>query len=379
MDALILSCGTGGGHNAAGRAIMEELQRRGHHAEMFNPYNLVSDRLAEEVDKLYIKMAQKTPRAFGFVYRLGNLYRKLPVKSPVYHVNKKMVPVLERYLAEHPADVIFMPHLYPAEIITQMKKQGSSLPLTIFVATDYVCIPFTEETNCDYYVIPDEELKDDFIKRGIPEEKLLPYGIPTSAAFSEEKSREEAKEELGLQKDRHYLLISGGSIGAGQLCKAVRILKRHYAGTDKELIVICGNNTTLYEKLKREYAADKDMVHILMHTDRMADYMKACDVVLSKPGGLSSTEAAVSGTALLHITPIPGCETLNMEFFGERGMAVPVETIDARLGKICDKMLKEERYRRMADRQRQYINPHSAADICDFAQKYANFAKNISI
>ena len=69
MDALILSCGTGGGHNAAGRAIMEELQRRGHHAEMFNTYNLVSDRLAEEVDKLYIKMAQKTPRAFGFVYR----------------------------------------------------------------------------------------------------------------------------------------------------------------------------------------------------------------------------------------------------------------------------------------------------------------------
>ena len=135
----------------------------------------------------------------------------------------------------------------------------------------------------------------------------------------------------------------------------------------------------MYEELKCEYAADKDMVHILMHTDRMADYMKACDVVLSKPGGLSSTEAAVSGTALLHITPIPGCEILNMKFFGERGMAVPVETIDARLGKICDKMLKEERYRRMADRQRQYINPHSAADICNFAQKYANFAKNISI
>ena len=368
MDALILSCGTGGGHNAAGRAIMEELQRRGHHAEMFNPYNLVSDRLAEEVDRLYIKMAQKTPKAFGFVYQLGNLYP-----------NKKMVPVLERYLAEHPADVIFMPHLYPAEIITQMKKQGCSLPLTMFVATDYVCIPFTEETNCDYYVIPNEELKGDFIKRGIPEEKLLPYGIPTSAAFSEEKSREEAKAELGLQKNRHYLLISGGSIGAGQLCKAVRVLKRHYAGTDKELIVICGNNTTLYEKLSREYAADQDMVHILMHTDRMADYMKACDVVLSKPGGLSSTEAAVSGTALLHITPIPGCETLNMKFFEERGMAVPVETIDARLGKICDKMLKDERRRKMAERQKKYSNPHSAAAICDFAQKYANYAKNVSI
>lgn len=378
MDALILSCGTGGGHNAAGRAIMEELQKRGHHAEMFNPYTLVSDRLAEEVDKLYIKMAQKTPKAFGFVYQLGNLYRKLPVKSPVYHVNKKMVPVMERYLEKHPADVIFMPHLYPAEVITQMKKQGVSLPLTVFVATDYVCIPFTEETNCDYYVIPGEELKADFIKRGIPEEKLLPYGIPTSAAFASNKSRQEAKKELHLQEEKQYLLISGGSIGAGQLCKAVRVLARHYAGTDKELLVICGNNTALYGKLSREYAGDKDRVHILMHTDRMADYMKACDVVLSKPGGLSSTEAAVSGTALLHITPIPGCETLNMEFFKEKGMSVPVETIDARLGKLCDKMLKEERRKRMVERQRQFISPCAAKDICDFAQKYVNYAKNVS-
>lgn len=376
MDALILSCGTGGGHNAAGRALKEALERRGHRVEMFNPYELVSDRLAGEVDRLYIQMAQKMPRTFGFVYKLGNLYRKLPVKSPVYHINRKMVPVMEKYLKEHHTDVIFMPHLYPAEIMTQMKKRGISVPLTIFVATDYVCIPFTEETDCDYYIVPGEDLLGDFERRGLKKEKLMPFGIPTSSAFSSSRTCKEAREATDLKPEKHYVLISGGSIGAGQLRKVVRILYRHYCGTKTCLIVICGNNETLYEKLSREYAAKKDEVSIYKSTDHMADYMRACDVVITKPGGLSSTEAAVLGTSLIHITPIPGCETLNMEYFAGRGMSVPVEVPDARLGRLCDRMMEPEYRRKMADKQKQYIHADAADRICDFSENCFNYMQN---
>ena len=376
MDALILSCGTGGGHNAAGRALKEALEKRGHHAEMFNPYELVSSHLAEEVDKIYIQMAQKMPKTFGVVYKLGNLYRKLPVKSPVYHINRKMVPVMEKYLKEHPADVIFMPHLFPAEIMTQMKKRGLKVPFTVFVATDYVRIPFTEETDCDYYVIPAKELQEDFEKRGLDAEKLLPFGIPTSSAFSAARTMREAKEALGLKQDRHYVLISGGSIGAGQLRKVVRILFKHYRGTDTGIIVICGNNETLHEKLVCEYASAKDEVRVMKSTDRMAEYMRACDVVISKPGGLSSTEAAVTGTSLIHITPIPGCETLNMEFFAQRGMSVPISSPDARLGRLCDRMMSEEYRRRMTEKQKQYIQGDAADRICVFSENYFKRMEN---
>ena len=154
MDALILSCSTGGGHNAAGTAIKEELEVRGHHVTMMDPYELVSHKLAEEVGNIYVKMVQHSPKLFGFVYSLGGIVRNIPGKSPVYYANIRVAKKLRQYLQKSPADVILMPHLYPAELITYLKKKGVLLPPTIFIATDYVCIPFTEETNCDYYVVP---------------------------------------------------------------------------------------------------------------------------------------------------------------------------------------------------------------------------------
>ena len=80
--------------------------------------------------------------------------RKVPGKSPVYYANIAVAKKLSIYLREHPVDVILMPHLYPAELITYLKKRGEKLPLSVFIGTDYVCIPFTEETDCDYYVVP---------------------------------------------------------------------------------------------------------------------------------------------------------------------------------------------------------------------------------
>lgn len=208
MDALILSCGTGGGHNSAAKAILQELQSRGHRATMLNPYTLQSDALARRINNTYITMARKTPRLFGAVYTAGQLYRKLPCRSPVYYVNRRMVPVMERYLSEHSYDTVFMTHLYPAEILTNMKNRGIRIPKTVFVATDYVCTPFTEETDCDAYVIPAKDLAPDYVRRGIPEEKLHPYGIPTSREFSENQSKADARRCLNLDSDKKYLLIT---------------------------------------------------------------------------------------------------------------------------------------------------------------------------
>lgn len=124
MNVLILSCGTGGGHNAAGAAVQKQLQKQGHQVVMINPYQLKSNRLAGMIDKVYIGLVQKNSTLFGFVYRLGELYRRLPFPSPVYYINRKMAYILQEYLLRHPADVIITPHLYPAEIITNMKKWG---------------------------------------------------------------------------------------------------------------------------------------------------------------------------------------------------------------------------------------------------------------
>lgn len=275
MDALILSCGMGGGHDAAACAVREELLRRGDNAVMLNPYMLHSSRLAERINRTYISMAQRMPSCFGAIYKLGNGYRRLPWKSPVYFLNGKMVPIMENYLRKNHYDVIIMTHLFPAEIMTQMKAHGIAIPKTVFIATDYTCIPFTEETDCDAYIIPAEELRTEFTARGIPTERIFSLGIPVSDSFQNQISKEKAREILGLKSEKKYLLVSGGSIGAGKLARTVRLL---YGQCDEtmRLIVICGNNERLYQSLIEKYG---DAMDIIQSTDQMAVYMCASDLL----------------------------------------------------------------------------------------------------
>ena len=366
MDALILSCSTGGGHNAAAAAIKEALTLRGHHAVMLDPYELAGKNLDRKVGNTYIKIAQRTPRLFGVIYKLGDEYRRLPIHSPVYAANKGMLGKMQTYLQEHSFDVIFMTHVFPGEILANMKHKGISLPKRIFVATDYVCVPFTEETDCDYYVTPAKALNPDFIRRGIPEEKLVPAGIPVRQSFRSDISREEALNELGLDPQNRYFLLSGGSMGAGLIGKTVGLLCRYLqAQPSCRLIVICGNNEKLLEQLRTDYGTDPRVL-LIGSTDQMALYMKGCDAFLSKPGGLSSTEAAVSGTPLIHISPIPGCENKNMGFFRECGMSLAVgnqiETLPDALAKL------PELAPQMRANQKKYINAAAAEDICKFAE-----------
>lgn len=372
MDALILSCSTGGGHNAAGFAVKEELERRGHQVTMLDPYTLAGDSLGKLVGNGYIKTAQKAPHFFGFLYKLGDGYRKLPVHSPVYAVNKAMFGTMRAYFQNHHFDVVIMPHLFPAQMLTHMKRKGVALPPQIFIATDYVCIPFTEETDCDYYVIPGSDMAKDFIRRGIPSDKLVPAGIPVRRAFREPLSREEAKRRLGLEADKHYILLSGGSIGCGQIEKAVgklsRYLKKH---PQHHLIVICGNNQALLTRLEKKFGK-QGQISLLASTNKMAAYLRACDVYLSKPGGLSSTEAAVMGIPLIHIAPIPGCEIRNMEYFAQRGMSLAVDTHWSQLEDALVQLAQPISAKTMQVRQRQYSNPRATEEICDLAEKAAN-------
>ena len=232
MKALILSCNTGGGHNSAARAIAEEMQDRGDEAYVLDYLALAGEGVSKLVGDGYVQIVKKTPRLFGAAYKLGMGVSKLAKKSPVYYLNGRMAKYLDQYLKEHPVDVLVMPHLYPAETITYMKRKGMKLPLTVAVMTDYTCIPFWEETDCDYYIVPHRDLLETCVKRGIPREKLLPFGIPVSRRFRLKADKEKAREYLGFPKDRKMFLLMGGSMGAGDLEKLTERLWKEIGGLE---------------------------------------------------------------------------------------------------------------------------------------------------
>lgn len=369
MEVLILSCGMGGGHNSAGQAVAEQLQRRGHSVTFMNAYDLKGRKTSAFINNAYIRIAQRVPWLFGAIYFLGDAYRHLPIQSPVYWANGKMAGYVERLLEEHHFDAIVASHTFPAQTLTKMKREGLPLPRTFFVATDYTCTPFEEESDCDYTVIPSPELTDEFCHYGFGKERLLPFGIPVRQEFAGDISRDEARKKLGWNPDSFVVLLSGGSIGAGQISTAIKVLRPFLSGDSRrQLIVVCGNNRRLYERLCRT-CAGCNQITLLEKTEQMADLMHGCDVFISKPGGLSSTEAAAAGVPLIHISPIPGCESHNFRFFAAHGMSIAVKNLKRELLPAVESTRDPAVVSRMRQAQHTTLDRFSTSRLCDFIEQ----------
>ena len=371
MRALILSCNTGGGHNSAAHAIAEELLEQGDEAYVLDYLCLAGEGVSRLVGDGYVEIVKKTPLLFGAVYRLGMGVSRLVSRSPVYYVNGRMAKYLESYLRDHPVDVLIMPHLYPAETVTYMKRKGMKLPLTIAVMTDYTCIPFWEETDCDYYVMPHEALRRSCVKRGIAEEKLLPFGIPVARGFRKKISREEARRKLGLPLEQKYFLAAGGSMGAGDLLELVERLEKATADSGECILVICGSNEKAEQKLKERYS-ENSRIRILGFTTQMPLYVRACDVLSTKPGGLIPTEAAVVVVPRVHTSPIPGCESVNRKFFVHTGMSRTAETVRGQVEQGIELMNDPEAAAEMVRCQKKQIHGDAAELISYFIHQKAD-------
>ncbi len=369
MEVLVLSCGMGGGHNSAGQAVAEEMERRGHSVTFMNAFDLKGEKTSSFINRAYIFLAQRLPRLFGTIYFLGNAYRHLPIKSPVYWANGKMAKYLGEYLTAHPYDAIVASHTFPALTLTKMKREGFSLPKTYFVATDYTCSPFEEESDCDFTVIPSPELREEFCRYGFDGDRLLPFGIPVRGEFAQELPREEARRRLGWDDGSFVMLLSGGSIGAGQISTAISVLRPYLSGDSKRrLIVICGNNRKLYEKLTKA-CAGCDQITLIQKTNQMAEYLHGSDVFITKPGGLSSTEAAAAGVPLIHISPIPGCESHNYRFFAQRGMSIAVKNLKRELLPALEALRDPAVTAQMRQAQHTNLNRFSTSQLCSFIEE----------
>lgn len=367
MKVLILSCNTGGGHNAAASALKESLNFYHHEAEVLDLMSLGRKHTSALVGGAYVKLVSVFPAGFGALYQLGELVRKFPWKSPVYYANARLGNALADYIDQNHFNAVVTTHLYPAETLTWMKQKGRLTIPCVAVATDYACIPFWEETNCDYYVVPHKDLIPEFASCGIPEEKLLPLGIPVRPAFARPASKEDVRRHLGLPENAPLFLVMSGSMGFGKVhLLAHELVSRLENG--EQAVIICGNNKKRMRSLRLQFHKNPN-VHIIGFTRHFAEYMAAADVLFTKPGGLSSTEAAVRRVPLVHTDPIPGCETKNRAFFVSRGMSVTgahqKELAEAGISLAHD----DARQIAMRDAQRKNSHPQAGTSITHLLEK----------
>lgn len=216
----------------------------------------------------------------------------------------------------------------------------------------------------DYYFIPHEELATEFIKRGIPAEKLVPTGIPVSERFLQLPGKREARVQLGIPVDKSCILMMTGSMGYGRVENMTAKLVEQ-TGEDTHLYILGGTNEELKKTLRDRYA-DTERVHVLDFTTEAHLYMAAADILFTKPGGLTSTEAVAAKVALVHTKPIPGCEDRNVAFFTQHGMSVSGDTEDAVIQKGLKLLRDPEAQAEMRKCQEKYGKPYAADAVCEF-------------
>ena len=361
LKILILSCDTGEGHNSAGKAIKEAAEHKGHSVTMIDMFLLSGKGTSHAVSGAYIGIVKHIPFFFGLLYKVGMLISSDKRKSPVYFANALLCKKLSAYIESNGFDAVVTPHLYPAETLSCMKRKNLLHIPAVAVGTDYTCIPFWEETNMDYYVIPHDDLTDEFAKRGIPENKLLPLGIPVRQAFCTRTAKAAARTRLHLPSDVPIFLVMSGSMGFGKLAvfAAELAIRCH---NHEHIVIICGNNTKIKRILQNEFKFNK-RVHVIGYTNQVSLFMDACDVIYTKPGGLTSTEALVKNIPIVHTAPIPGCEAANVAFFKKRHLSVSSKRLSKQieLGKIMieNKELNAE----MIRAQRRERKPYAAIQI----------------
>lgn len=367
MKVLVLSCNTGGGHNSAARAVIDALNDEKISCEMLDFLSLASQRVSKIVSNTYSGMTTHIPSLFHGIYQIGEVVSSPKYKSPVYAVLMSLGNKLLKYINDNKFDVVVTTHIFAAETLTYLKRKGKIDVKSIFVLTDYTVHPFTEELECDYCVIAHEDMMEECLERGVKKELILPWGIPVGKKYLEGISQEEAKLKLELDINKPMFLIMAGSMGYGNLGElAAKLIDK--SNNNAHVIVICGKNEKQKERLQKEFE-NVDNVTIIGFTDQAPLYMDACDVIFSKPGGLTSTESAVKNIPLIHTKPIPGCETKNAEFFSSRGMSFYDDDVDKEV-EMAIKLANNKRTRdTMKKHQRENTNPNAAKQIVNLIKE----------
>lgn len=360
MRLLVLSSNNGQGHNSAARALLESAAERGYMGIMIDSMLFDSPKKSEFYQKVHVEGALHAPKLFEKGNRLAERIEESGIPSPEYRSSARHTDRALRFIRDNGFDTVVATHVFAAQLLTHLQGELKDSIKTAFVATDYSYIPFTSETSLDVYFLPHRELIGKY-EESAPGKNYIATGIPTSRRKMEKTEKSAARLALGLPGDVPIAVVMTGSMGFGNTVPLVKSLLEK-TSWNTLILVLCGNNGHLVDTLREKFP-DENRVRPLGYTDQVGLYLDAGDVLLSKPGGLSSTEAAVKEIPLVHITPIPGWEEDNVRFFTGLGLSLtgdtPEEMASAAAMLLSDKAAADG----MRRCQRGEINKNAASDI----------------
>lgn len=348
------------GHHSATLAIEEAIKTIQPDTEILNinAFNYTNPVTEKIVNRIYMGIIKRTPGIWDYLYDNPAVVKKVErIKKRIHRFNS---PKLKRLFDQFRPDVVACTQAFPCGMVSEYKKDyNSGLPL-VAVLTDYVPHSYWIYDDIDCYIVPSDEVASRLHKKGVTPEKVKTFGIPFSLRFNNDIPEDEALKKLGLNPDIPALLIMGGGQGLGPIKTIVRAIDR--IKFDFQEIIVCGTNKKLYRSLRRKIKKYRKNILLYGYSDNINTLMSVSDLVITKPGGITTAEALAKKLPMIIVKPIPGQEANNTAYLTRHGAALKVDRPKDVSSAIEDLLRNPYRLKSMRESATRIAKPNASLD-----------------
>lgn len=333
MKKILIFYGSyGGGHLSAAKSIRDYIEKNYSDSQV----ELVD--CVEYVNKLFNKLTTKAYKDFSKNARW--IWKHLYYDSEsgslsriCNTINRLMAIKLNRLIQEFQPDLIISTHPFSSQMCAILKEKGKLNCKVATILTDYA--PHNQwlvkSEFIDYYFVAQQGMVDDLVSRGVNKDKIHVTGIPLSSRFLQSYNKQKILEDYGLTSDKNTILFfAGGEFGFGN-DKTFNRLKAIIDNLPNlQVVAVTGRNEKMKERFDElvKTTRTESNIKILSFTNQVPELMSVSDLVITKPGGLTTTESLASGLPLIIIDPLPGQEEENAEFIENSGAGIWVKDSD---------------------------------------------------
>ena len=403
VKIIILSATTGGGHMRAANAIKDYLQSFANEVLVLDTIEYINPLLNKTITEGYEYLAKKQPNIYKVLYDTAN---KKSIMQAITNVNSLISKRLLPLIYEYAPDIIMTTHPFSTEMVSRLKGAGKIKMPILCIMTDYSPHRTWINDNVDAYIVSNNEMIKGMYDMGVPYWKVYPYGIPISKEFYNKKDKGIILKEMGLSSDIPTILIMAGSFGVQNILSIYREILE--IPRKFQIIIITGRNKKLYysieevvegKRRKREIRAPKLLrrymsqlksktlrlirkekvvdisyngkyqefhrlnTRVLYFTNEVDKYMQASDLIITKPGGLTITEALACNLPMVVFDAIPGQEEENAEFLAGNNLAIRMASKEKAADSIKSLLENTDRLESMRCSCQKFAKPGSLEKI----------------
>lgn len=360
---LIISASIGTGHTKAAQAIAMQVRRRYPEA-IVETVDFMADGyyLNRLIKESYLQMLHLSPNIYDLLYRWTKSAKRFSMQGIMARAMKRNMKEL---LDRHRPDIVICTHPFPCSAVAYLKKtQYPNLVLT-GVITDFAVHQMWIFDEVDLYFIGSADMLMAMVAKGVSRKRVAVTGIPVLSSFSE-YDRTEPKAKDGRQLPN--ILIMGGGLGMGGVQESLHSLEQ--IARSLRIVVIAGRNKKLRRKIEKFCLRSHHSIRIYDYTDRIPELMANSQLLITKPGALTISEALTMELPMILFDPIPGQEIDNARFLEGKGAAVWVKDGEHIASEALALLTDTERHDAMRARARALRKPYAAAQIVRYLEEW---------